>query len=135
MTLIDTGPIVALLDRGQQEHRKCKAAFKSIARPLITTWPCLTEAMYFLRELRGWEGQKALWALVEKDVIRIHSPNIEEWKRVRELMEQYEDTPMDLADASLVVVAEVTRLRKIFTLDSDFYVYKISGKDTFEIVP
>jgi uncharacterized protein len=50
-------------------------------------------------------------------------------------MEQYQDTPMDLADASLVVLAEVTGLKRIFTLDSDFYVYKINGKDSFDVVP
>ncbi len=135
MTLIDTGPMVALLDRGQGEtHHKCKAAFKSATRPFLSTWPCLTEAMYFLRELREWEGQKALWTLIENDVIRIHPPNAEELKRIRELMEQYQDTPMDLADASLVSLAELRSLRRILTLDSDFYVYKLFGKDPFEVI-
>lgn len=84
MTLIDTSPMIALLDRGQADHKKCKAAFKT-ARPFITTWPCMTEAMYFLRELREWGGQNALWALVKKGEIEIHSPHPEEWKRVSEL--------------------------------------------------
>ena len=50
-------------------------------------------------------------------------------------MEQYKDTPMDLADASLVVLAEVLNVRRIFTLDSDFYVYRIHGKEDFEVFP
>ncbi len=136
MTLVDTGPMVALIDRGQAEqHRKCAAVRQSITGPLLTTWPCITEAMYFLGELRGWEGQKALWALIAKGAILIHSPQDDEWKRISELMEKYQNTPMDLADGSLVVLAEVEGLRKIFTLDSDFRIYRIKGKETFEVIP
>ena len=51
------------------------------------------------------------------------------------LMEQYEDTPMDLADASLVAAAEVLGISRIFTTDSHFYVYQIGGKRPFEVVP
>ncbi len=91
--------------------------------------------MYFLGELRGWEGQKALWALIAKGAILIHSPQDDEWKRISELMEKYQDTPMDLADGSLVALAEVKGLRRMFTLDSDFRIYRINGKDTFEVIP
>lgn len=134
-TLIDTGPLVALLDKGQGEaHRQYKEALRSLERPLLSTWPCLTEALYFLHELRGWEGQKALWALIENEVIRIHHPAAEELQRISELMEQYQDTPMDFADASLVALAEITGLRRILTLDQDFYVYKLPGKDSFEVI-
>ena len=51
------------------------------------------------------------------------------------LMERYQDTPMDLADASLVAAAERLGLSRIFTLDSDFYVYRIDDREAFEIVP
>lgn len=135
MILIDTGPLVALIDKTDKEtHRKCHAATYSLTGPMLTSWACLTEAMYLLGELRGWKGQLALWRYLEKGALVLHSPNDDEWRRVRELMEQYQDTPMDLADASLVVLAEVTGLKRIFTLDSDFYVYKINGKDSFDIV-
>ncbi len=54
---------------------------------------------------------------------------------MRILMEQYRDVPMDLADASLVVAAETLNMQRIFTLDSDFYVYRINGKQAFTVVP
>lgn len=54
---------------------------------------------------------------------------------MRELMRQYADSPMDLADASLVITAERLGLRKIFTLDGHFRAYRILGRDTFEVVP
>jgi predicted nucleic acid-binding protein len=136
MTLVDAGPLIALIDRGQGDiHTRCKEALKDLSGPLLTTWPCFTEAMYFLGELRGWSGQQALWRFVERAALLIHSPSEDEIKRMYLLMEQYKDVPMDLADASLVSIAEAKRLKRIFTLDTDFYVYRINGKDSFEVIP
>ena len=70
----------------------------------------------------GWTLQQNLWTHVEEGVLRLHAPTEADQKRMRQLMAQYHDTPMDLADASLVVTAEVLNLTRIFTLDSDFYV-------------
>nr|WP_317270313.1 PIN domain-containing protein [Arthrospira sp. PLM2.Bin9] len=50
-------------------------------------------------------------------------------------MEKYQDLPMDLADASLLAVAESQNIKRIFTLDSDFYVYRLYDKDAFEVIP
>ncbi|MGH9843489.1 MAG: type II toxin-antitoxin system VapC family toxin [Blastocatellia bacterium] len=136
MILVDTGPLFALVDKGQGElHRKCATTASSLRGPLLTTWPCLTETMYLLGDRCGWNGQLGLWRYLEKGALVLHSTLDDEWKRVRELMEQYHDTPMDLADASLVALAEVSGIKKIFTLDSDFYVYRINGKDIFEVIP
>jgi uncharacterized protein len=135
-TLADTGPLIGLIDQGQGEvHRRCVAALPLLSAPLLTTWPCLTEAMYFLGDLKGWEGQRALWRFVDRGTLRILLPADSETRRMRDLMEQYRDTPMDLADASLVAAAETQRLRRIFTLDSDFLVYRINGTESFEVVP
>ncbi len=134
--LIDTGPLVALIDKGDREnHRKCTAVFRSFKTPPLTTWPCLTEALYFLGGIRGWPSQAALWRFVERGGLSLHNPQADEWRRVRALMEQYHDTPMDFADASLVALAEATGLKRILTLDDDFYVYRINGKETFELIP
>jgi hypothetical protein len=55
--LADAGPLIALIDKADQEtHRKCLSVFRSLKKPLLTTWPCLTDAMYLLCELRGWNG-------------------------------------------------------------------------------
>jgi hypothetical protein len=135
MTLIDTGPLVALVDKGQGEaHKKCAAVVKRLSGSLITTWPCLTEAMHFLRGLRGWQGQMGLWQYVKNKELILHSPQDDELLRVCELMEKYQDTPMDFADASLVSLAELRGVRRIFTIDSDFYVYRIHGKESFEVI-
>jgi len=135
-TLIGTGPLVALIDRGQGElHRTCAAALKALSGSLLTTWPCFTEAMYFLGDLNGWHGQEALWRFLERGVLSIHFAGDSEANRMRVLMEQYVDTPMDLADASLVAAAETEGLSQIFTLDSDFRVYRVKGLKAFEVIP
>ncbi len=136
MTLVDAGPLVALIDKAQgAEHRQCVAAQKKLKGPLLTTWPCLAEAMYLLGKLRGWAGQEALWNYVGQRTLLIHSQAAAEAGRMRDLMEKYQDTPMDLADASLVVLAEASGLKCIFTLDSDFYIYRIHDTESFEVVP
>ncbi len=70
MMLIDTGPLVALIDKGQGEvHARCVKVYQKLTGPLITTWPCFTEAMYFLFELRGWSGQSILWKFVDRKAL------------------------------------------------------------------
>lgn len=136
MTLCDTGPLVALVDRDDPHHARCKAALQTLpAQPLLTTWPCLTEAMYLLWRAGGAPVQDELWAYLADGLVVLHTPEVDEWTRMRVLMRQYHDTPMDLADASLIVAAERLHLRRIFTLDSHFRAYRIDGKHPFDIIP
>ncbi|MEM9164702.1 MAG: PIN domain-containing protein [Cyanobacteria bacterium P01_F01_bin.4] len=133
---MDLYPLVALIDKGQGEiHARCVKTCQQLVGPLLTTWPCFTEAMYFLAELRGWSAQQVLWQFFERDALLIHSADTAECHRIQLLMQKYQDTPMDLADASLVAAAESLKLKRIFTLDSDFYVYRINDRDAFDIIP
>ena len=134
-TLADTGPLVALVDKNQSNHARCVDAHKALEAPLLTTWPCLTEAMYFLGGLGGWRSQRILWEFMEREGVEVHTSSEPETKRISALMEKYHDLPMDLADASLVATAETRKLRRVFTLDSDFQVYRINDQDPFEVVP
>jgi uncharacterized protein len=108
---------------------------KAISGPLVTTWPCFTEAMYFLGDLKGWSGQETLWQFIERGALRVQLSTDSETKRMRVLMEKYSDTPMDLGDASLVAIAESRGLHRILTLDGDFRIYRINGTTAFEVVP
>jgi predicted nucleic acid-binding protein len=124
MILVDTGPFVALFDPQDAEHGRCKAILSSVREPLSTTTPVLTEAFHLLTpnsvgadRLRDFilDGGVALWFMDHAATARAF-----------ELMEQYGDHPMDLADASLIVAAESLRTTKIFTLDhADFQRYRI----------
>ena len=136
MTLCDAGPLVALIDRNDAHHARCTAALHGLSdRRLLTTWVCLAEAMHLLERAFGWRAQDALWALVAKERLRLHTPADGEWQRMRTLMRDYADTPMDLADASIVAAAETLRQRRVFTVDSHFYVYRQRLGEAFEVVP
>lgn len=136
MTLCDTGPLVALVDRDDLHHARCVAALQTLpAQPLLTTWPCLTEAMYLLWRAGGLPAQEELWGYLADSLVVLHIPTAIEWERIRTLMQQYHDAPMDLADASLVTAAERLQLRRIFTLDRHFYAYRIDGQHPFDVVP
>ncbi|MEL6320559.1 MAG: hypothetical protein AAFQ57_07895 [Cyanobacteria bacterium J06626_14] len=90
--------------------------------------------MYLSLHRGGWKMQKQLGQLLLDRLLSVYEIQAEDYGRLFELMEQYQDRPMDLADASLVLVAERTGTRKIFTIDSDFLSYRIQNKDTFEII-
>src|SRR5436305_828380 len=136
MILTDAGPLIAILDRGEQYHLACVECLGKLTGPMLTTWPAFTEAMYMLGEAGGWSAQDALWALVERGDLEIAEQSLEHRNRMRALMEKYQDRPMDLADASLVVLAEIRRVRDIFTLDhNDFQVYRLHGRQSFRLWP
>jgi predicted nucleic acid-binding protein len=136
MILTDAGPLIAILDRGESHHQACVECLAELAGPMLTTWPAFTEAMYLLGEAGGWLAQDALWSLEAKGDVQIAAQGSDDCRRMRALMEKYRYRPMDLADASLVVLAERHRLRDIFTLDhADFRVYRLHRQQTFRLWP
>jgi len=134
MILVDAGPLVALIHADDREHEHCEEVLSSLQEPMGTVWPALTEAMYLLGF--SWRAQDALWELVETEAVRILSLDHSDLPRMRQLMRQYRDLPMDLAAAALVRVAERERLRRVFTLDRrDFEVYRPARLGRFSILP
>jgi len=136
MTLTDTGPLVALVNRNDPHHDRCVAATKRLpAAPLVTTWPCLTEAMYLVFQAGGYPAQAELWRWRRAGRLAIYDLTGDEIDRMAMLMEKYRDRPMDLADASLVAAAEHLHNRRVFTLDSDFYIYRLVDGSALECIP
>ena len=132
--LVDTGPLVALLDRSDPYHLTCQETLSSLDDSLVTVWPVVTEAMYMLRSY--WQAQDALWEMIDTAAVEILVLGKNDVARMRELMRKYRDLPMDLADAALVRVAERERLRRIFTLDRrDFQIYRPSRIGRFAVLP
>jgi predicted nucleic acid-binding protein len=135
MTLCDASPLIALINQGDNNHQRCVDILPSLSAPLITTCACFTEAMYLLGRYGSWLAQQELWGYVSDEILVISHHTSDELTRMETLMEQYRDVPMDLADASLVAIAEVLNQRQIFTLDRDFYIYRFCGNQSFEVVP
>lgn len=135
MTLTDAGPLIAVIDGDEPDHVRCLEALDALALPLVTTWPAFTEAMYLLGRAGGIRGQRALWRLVQTGRLEVADLSSTALDRSAQLMDKYADLPMDLADATLVAFAEEHDHRRIFTLDSDFLVYRFRGRRRFELVP
>ncbi|MEA5468335.1 type II toxin-antitoxin system VapC family toxin [Spirulina sp. 06S082] len=135
MTICDASALIALINRGDRNHQRCIDVLPYLSSPLITTWSCVTEAMYLLARYGGWAGQQELWNYFVDGILILHQHDLEERERMQFLMEQYRDIPMDLGDASLVVTAETLNQRQIFTLDRDFYIYRFRGDLSFEVFP
>lgn len=134
MILCDAGVLLCLVDRTQRQHNAYRTIVAGLAKPLMTTWPCLTEAMYLALHRGGWAMQKQLGQLLLVELLVIYEIQDDDYTRFLDLMEKYRDRPMDLADAILVLTAEKTGYRQILTLDSDFLFYRIGHQDTFEII-
>jgi predicted nucleic acid-binding protein len=92
--------------------------------------------MYLLGEAGGWRAQGMLWSILQQGDLEIAVQSSDDYERMRVLMQKYRDLPMDLADASLVRLAEERRARDIFTLDErDFRIYRIHGRQSFRLWP
>lgn len=124
MILVDTGPLVALFDPQDGQHERCVKTLREIRVPIVTTMPVLTEAFHMLGPASI--GADRLRDFIEGGGLSVWFFDRSALTRAFELMESHSDHPMDLADASLVVSAEVLNVRRVFTIDrSDFQAYRV----------
>ena len=124
MIIVDTGPLVALVDPQDMGHDRCVTTLKRIREPIATTTPVLTEAFHMLGPASI--GADRLRDFIENRGISVWFFNRTSLTRAFELMEQYADHPMDLADASLVAAAEALSTRRVFTIDrKNFATYRV----------
>ena len=124
LILVDTGPFVALFDPQDHCHEECKRILKEIRTPLCTTVPVLTEAFHLLTPAS--RGADQLREFILQGGVRVWFMNSEALQRAFQLMHQYSDHPMDLADASLIAAMESLRTNRVFTLDlRDFHSYRV----------
>ncbi|MBI1739558.1 MAG: PIN domain-containing protein [Acidobacteriales bacterium] len=132
--LIDTGVILALLDRSDKWHKPCVEAYNTTPLPLLTTEAVLAEVFHLTyRNLRDVQG---VWRLLRSGAIRMCSIENDELPQIQALMDNYADHPMDFADATLVHLAARESLSLILTVDhDDFETYRIGGRKRFSILP
>lgn len=132
--LIDTGAILALLDKTDRWHEPCVNAFGRLRLPLLTSEAVLTELFHLVGDTqREMEGA---WKFVRSGALVLGTIEHSELPQVHGLMSRYWDRPMDFADATLVYLAKRESLSVILTVDyADFATYRIEGKRQFRIVP
>jgi predicted nucleic acid-binding protein len=130
--LLDTGVIVALLDRSERHHARCRSMLAGLSGPLVTCEAVIAEACHLLRGIAG--AGEAVLENVEKHVFQIPFRLDESASGIRALMKRYARVPMDLADACLVSLAEALGTPRILTLDSDFHIYRWRRTRPFEML-
>lgn len=135
MILTDSGPLIAIADADDAGHTACIEALDIVSLPLFTILPVMTEAMHILGKRHGWTGRLAIWEMIAKRDLVIAQMSDDDLHRAGILMEKYNSTLMDFADASLVAIAERQKQTRIFTLDSDFKVYRLHGRRSFDVIP
>jgi len=124
--IVDTGPLVAFFDRSEQHHRWSTERIKELEPPLLVCEPVLAEAMYLLARYR--RAHDVLFELVQNGALRVAFRIDEHVDALRNLLRKYRDTPMSLADACIVRMAEINQRHAVLTLDSDFSVYRKHGR-------
>jgi len=133
MILADTGFFYALLDRDDAWHLRCREAAAALDEGLITTWPVLTEAVHLITRWIGVEPATVLIDEVADGDIMVWDLPPASRSRLPGLMRRYADLPMDLADASLVLLAESLGHGRILTTDQrDFRTYRWKARKPFE---
>ena len=120
--VIETGPVVALLNRRDRQHAWVRDVLDAVEPPIFTCEAVISEACFLLGRIRG--GQDAVFELLSKDVLKIEFRMRDEIDALRILMRKFANVPMSLADACLVRMTELDPQSMVLTLDSDFRVYR-----------
>lgn len=120
--IIDTSPLVAFIDKSDNFHLWAVETWKKLSPPLFTCEAVIAESCFLLQNVHG--GESSILSLLEAGVIKIPFNLSEEVIAINQLMKQYKSIPMSLADACLVRMSELIRGSSVFTLDSDFKIYR-----------
>ena len=132
--LIDSGSILALLDRNDRWHQRCTDALRQLRLPLLTSEAVLTELFHLVGD--NHREVRSAWKFVRSGALTISPIKDYDFPVLAALMHQYRDRPMDFADATLVHIAQRESIRLILTIDhDDFETYRIRGRQRFRILP
>jgi predicted nucleic acid-binding protein len=133
MIIVDTGFWLALGNRSDKYHDVANLYLDSLSERLITTHPVITETCYLLLDRLGNYAQCNFVANVAAGAFDVFDLDIHDYRRIEELMQKYRDLPMDLADASLIVLAEHLGHGRILSTDlRDFNIYRWNNQNPFE---
>jgi len=130
--LIDAGPIIALFNRKDKYHNRVTEYLKRYTGKLITTWPVITETSHMLDF--NINAQISFLEWINRGGVEVFEISVNKIKRIIEITIKYKDIPMDLADASLIIVSEETGIKEILTIDNDYYIYRTIKKEMIKNV-
>ncbi len=134
--LLDTGPLVALLDRSEPDHDRVRSFMARLrGSRLVTTGAVITEAFYFLSDVRN--GPPSLASFLDASATDVRDVfNADALAAAVRLMSKYADVPMDFPDATLVWIAELSAAERILTLDRrGFSSFRFGNNRRFKLLP
>lgn len=120
--IVDTGVLIALIDRRDHYHPWVTEQLKQIAPPLLTCEAVISETWFLLKRVKN--GRQALLQLLENGQVKIQFDSSMELSAMVALLTRYQSVPVSVADAALIRMAELEQSSSIFTLDSDFQIYR-----------
>lgn len=131
--LLDTGPLVALLDKRDEHHNTCLEFFAALKRPMVTCWPVVTEAAWLLRRLPRGPQLLLEWCA---DIVEMAELGQEALPWIAAFQDRYRDLSPQLADSALMYLGESRSLDTVFTLDRrDFTVFTFASGRSPNVVP
>jgi hypothetical protein len=132
--LVDTGALIAWLDRDDPWHERCRDAFEHLRLPLSTSTAVLTELFHLVGDNK--REVELAWKFVRSGAVTVLSISDRDMPDLEALLAKYHDRPMDFADATLVHLAQRESLFTVFTVDhDDFETYRVGGRRRFRILP
>ena len=130
--IVDTGPLVALLNRAEHAHGWVVQCLADLQPPLITCEAVLAEATYLTRQIPG--ARVALLEMVGEGFLQMGLAVADQHAALLTMVRRYADVPMSLADACLVRLAELHPQSPVMTLDRDFLVYRKNSRQVIEVM-
>jgi len=130
--IADSGIVVALIDKREQFHEWTAAQAKTLPVPFLTCEAVISESCFLLRNI--YDGEKTVLSYVKKGILQIDFSLSNEIAAIENLVSKYKDVPMSLADARLVRMSELIDDSVVFTLDSDFHIYRKNGKQKIPLI-
>lgn len=124
--ILDTGPLVALVNRGDRHHAWAKTLWGEIEAPLITCEAVIAEACHLLRRFEG--GSSVVFELLRRGAVALSFSLADEAPVVARMLKRYRNVPMSLADACLVRMSEIHDGSEVLTVDGDFRIYRRHGR-------
>ena len=130
--VLDTGPLVAFLDRRDPFHVWATGQLHGLEPPLLTCEAVISESLFLLQDKP--DGVAALLGYLSERLVEIDFDLEDHLGAVSQLLIKYQDVPMSLADACLVRMSELHDRSRVFTLDSDFKLYRRNGRQTIPLI-
>ncbi|MEM9537965.1 MAG: PIN domain-containing protein [Cyanobacteria bacterium P01_E01_bin.42] len=130
--ILDTGVLVAVLDKSDCYHTWAVDRWATIAKPILTCEAVISEACFLLQRVYG--GEDAIMGLVSRGYVEVPFHFNNEVNAIAELMKKYKSVPMSFADACVVRMSELIAGSSVLTLDSDFRIYRKHKTEAISVI-